>query len=100
MKKSWGNWLLVLGSVTLAMGPLLLLQGQEFGATDDHNSTAIEQLRPGYKPWFNAVIKPSGAEVETFLFATQAALGAGITGYVIGLYKGRSEARQRDDRAD
>jgi cobalt/nickel transport protein len=104
MKKPSGNWLLVLGSVALAMGPLLVLQGKDFGATDDHNSTAIEELRPGYKPWFNSMIKPSGGEVETFLFATQAALGAGVTGYVIGLYKGRSEgrseARQRDDRAD
>jgi cobalt/nickel transport protein len=100
MKKPSGNWLLVLGSVALALGPLLLLQGKEFEATDGRNSTAVEELRPGYKPWFNSVVKPSGGEIETFLFATQAAIGAGITGYVIGLYKGRSEARQRDDQAD
>jgi cobalt/nickel transport protein len=100
MKKPSGNWLLVLGSVALALGPLLLFQGKEFEATDGRNSTAVEELRPGYKPWFDSVVKPSGGEIETFLFATQAAIGAGITGYVIGLYKGRSEARQRDDQAD
>jgi cobalt/nickel transport protein len=97
MKKIGGNWLLVIGSVALAMGPLLVLQGKNFDATDARNSAAIEELRPGYQPWFNAVIKPSGPEVQTFLFATQAAIGAGLMGYVIGLYKGRSEAARPPD---
>jgi cobalt/nickel transport protein len=101
MKTSWQNWLLVVGSVALALGPLLVLQGKNFDATDARNSNAIEELRPGYQPWFNSVIKPSGPEVQTFLFATQAAIGAGVTGYVIGLYKGRSERhRAPDDHAD
>jgi cobalt/nickel transport protein len=32
-----------------------------------------------------------GGEVESLLFAVQAAAGAGMIGYVVGLYKGRSE---------
>jgi len=99
MKKIRTNWSIVIGVVALSIGPLLHFQGNEFNATDSKNSTAIEELRPGYKPWFEPVVKPSGGEIETFLFATQAAIGAGIVGYVIGLYKGRTERQssQSDD---
>ena len=99
MKKISANWSIAIGVLALSIGPLLHFQGNTFNATDSKNSTAIEELRPGYKPWFKPVIKPSGAEIETFLFATQAAIGAGIVGYVIGLYKGRTErqASQSDD---
>ena len=39
---------------------------------------AILEARPGYKPWFEPLWKPPSAEVETMLFALQAALGAGV----------------------
>ena len=93
MKRIPTNWLIAIGVLALSIGPVLHFQGNEFNATDSKNSTAIEELRPGYKPWFEPVIKPSGGEIETFLFATQSAIGAGIVGYVIGLYKGRSNGR-------
>jgi cobalt/nickel transport protein len=99
MKNISINWSIAIGILALSIGPVLHFQGNEFNATDSKNSTAIEELRPGYKPWFEPVIKPSGGEIETFLFATQAAIGSGIVGYVIGLYKGRTErqASQSDD---
>jgi cobalt/nickel transport protein len=98
MKPAYRNWLMIFGVVVLAMGPLLTFQGKKFRATDSNNSTAIEEIQPGYKPWFEPVVKPSGGEIETFLFASQAAIGAGITGYVMGLYKGRSEGKRSSKR--
>ena len=94
MNKLSSNWLLIVGVVVLALGPLLVLQGREFGATDGNFTTAIEENHPNYKPWFEPVIKDSGPEVQTFLFAAQAGVGAGVTGYILGLYKGRSERRE------
>ena len=94
-KLSINTWLLG-GAVILSMAPVLIYQGKEFKATDSINITAIEQVKPGYKPWFEPVIKPSGGEVETFLFATQAAIGSGVVCYILGLYKGRTERRKRD----
>jgi cobalt/nickel transport protein len=95
-KLSINAWLLG-GAVLLSMAPVLMYQGKEFKATDSINVTAIEQVKPGYKPWFEPVIKPSGGEVETFLFATQAAIGSGVTCYILGLYKGRTERRKADE---
>ena len=97
MSKSLSNWLLVGGAVALALGPLLMLQGRQFGATDGNFITAIKESHPNYKPWFDPLIKDSGPEVQTFLFAAQAGIGAGVTGYILGLYKGRSERRERDE---
>ena len=97
-KLSINTWLLG-GAVILSMAPVLIYQGKEFKATDSINITAIEQVKPGYKPWFEPVIKPSGGEVETFLFATQAAIGSGVVCYILGLYKGRTERRKIDQVA-
>ena len=95
-KLSINTWLLG-GAVILSMAPVLIYQGKEFKATDSINITAIEQVKPGYKPWFEPVIKPSGGEIETFLFATQAAIGSGVVCYILGLYKGRTERRKIDE---
>jgi cobalt/nickel transport protein len=95
-KLSINTWLLG-GAVILSIAPILIYQGKEFKATDSINITAIEQVNPGYKPWFKPVIKPSGGEIETFLFATQAAIGSGVVCYILGLYKGRTERRKADE---
>ncbi len=96
MRKSTNNfWLLGL-AIALSFAPILIFQGKEFKATDSRNQTAIEEVKPGYRPWMEPVLKPSGSEIETFLFATQAAIGAGIMGYIMGLYKGRNEKRRVD----
>ncbi len=97
MNKLSSNWLLLLGVTILALGPLFVLQGKEFGATDGNFTAAIQEIHPDYKPWFEPMIKDSGPEIQTFLFATQAGIGAGIAGYVLGLYKGRSQAHKKID---
>ncbi|WP_310487807.1 energy-coupling factor ABC transporter substrate-binding protein [Chamaesiphon sp. VAR_69_metabat_338] len=99
MQKSSINILLLSGAVILSIAPVLMYQGKEFKATDSINITAIEQVKPGYKPWFEPILKPSGGEIETFLFATQAAIGSGVTCYILGLYRGRTERRKNDETA-
>jgi cobalt/nickel transport protein len=93
MSKHLNSWLFGT-AVVLSFAPVLIFQGQEFKATDSRNQTAIEEVQPNYKPWFTPMIKPSGGEIETFLFATQAAIGSGVVGYILGLYKGRTERRK------
>lgn len=85
-------------SVTL---PLFLVRppagGDEetFAGADTRAVDAIRSLSPDYKPWFSPVFKPPSVEVETMFFALQAALGAGLIGYYLGLMKGRAEGKAR-----
>jgi cobalt/nickel transport protein len=88
------NWLLICGVVSLTLLPLFVVKDGKFGGADDQGKEAITAIKPDYKPWFGSILKPASSEIAGLLFATQAALGAGLLGYVIGLYKGRSEAKR------
>jgi len=77
--------LLLVAAAAIVAAPLVIpgLKG-EFKGADDLGTEAILESRPDYKPWFEPLWKPPSEEVETMLFALQAALGAGVLGYVIG----------------
>lgn len=90
------NWLLVAGVVALALFPVLFIRG-EYGGADGQGTEAIEKLQPSYKPWFEPVVELPSGEIESLMFATQAALGAGVVGFVIGLYRGRTLAEERKE---
>ncbi|MEA5573942.1 energy-coupling factor ABC transporter substrate-binding protein [Calothrix sp. UHCC 0171] len=96
-KNKSNNWLLVLAVVALAVAPLILLKNAEFGGADGKAQEAIQEIHPQYKPWFNPIIEIESSEVQSLLFAVQAAMGAGVIGYVIGLYKGRNESKIKQD---
>ncbi|QLC50849.1 energy-coupling factor ABC transporter substrate-binding protein [Methanolobus zinderi] len=65
----------------------------EFGGADGAAEDVIASINPDYEPWFGGIgFEPPGGETESLLFALQAAFGAVIIGYVIGYYKGKSEA--------
>ncbi|ERT09082.1 cobalt transport family protein [Lyngbya aestuarii BL J] len=87
-----GNWFLVLAVIALAILPLIFVRG-EYGGADGEAEEMITEIQPNYQPWFNPVIEVPSGEVESLLFVSQAAIGAGLIGYVIGLYKGRREGR-------
>jgi cobalt/nickel transport protein len=87
------NYLMLGAVVLLVLIPLLFLHSK-FGGSDDAGSAAIAALRPGFKPWFHPLWTPPGPEIESLLFAVQAAFGAGIIGYVIGRIHGAALARE------
>ncbi|MGC8452554.1 MAG: energy-coupling factor ABC transporter substrate-binding protein [Cylindrospermopsis raciborskii] len=91
------NWLLVVSVVILAATPLMLIRDSEFGGADQQAQKVITEIQPKYKPWFKSLFEPPSREIESLLFALQAALGAGVVGYGIGLYKGRSQPQKPEE---
>ncbi|GAB6151441.1 energy-coupling factor ABC transporter substrate-binding protein [Desulfosporosinus burensis] len=96
MKPIVKNGILLLIVVLLAFGPLFLVRGGEFAGADQRASAAISTLAPNYESWFKPLYEPPSGEVETFLFALQAALGSGFFFYYIGYAKGKHSVCKKD----
>ncbi len=92
------NLLLLLGVVVLGTVPLLIHAGKEgedvFSGADGQAQDLITELQPDYEPWFSPFWEPPSGEIESMLFALQAAVGAGMLCYCIGYYRGRHIARK------
>ena len=84
--------------VVIVVFPLAFYNGKGeaqgyFGGTDDQGPEYIEST--GYTPWFHSIWEPPSGEIESLLFAVQAAIGAIIIGFVFGYYTGQSKERKR-----
>lgn len=95
--------ILILLAVAISTAPLFLVKGEEiFGGADGQAKQMISAVQPEYKPWFSPLWTPPSGEVESLLFALQAALGSGVLFYYLGYVKGRSVAAasaKQDDHA-
>jgi cobalt/nickel transport protein len=87
------NLILIGAVIVLAIIPLLMYTDSEFGGADGQAEEVITAIKPDVEPWFEPFWEPPGGETESLLFALQAALGAGVIGYAIGLKRG---GRQRE----
>jgi len=66
----------------------------EWGGADDKPEAVIDDLTGGsYHPWAESIWTPPSGEIESLLFALQAAFGSIIIGYFIGYYRGLAKAR-------
>lgn len=96
------NILIIAGVVLLAIVPLVLAGAgiitgtgggvPEFGGADGHAEDLIGEIAPGYEPWASPLFEPPSGEVESLLFALQAAIGAGFIGYYLGSRRPRPNA--------
>ena len=74
------------------IAPLVMYHGHGeddgyFGGSDDAASEVIEGT--GFQPWFSSIWEPPSGEIESLLFALQAAIGAIIIGYFLGYWRGQ-----------
>lgn len=77
-------------AVLIVTIPFIIYNGkgdENFGGSDDKASQVLEQS--GYTPWIKSLWTPPSPEMESLLFAVQAAIGALIIGYFLGYYNGK-----------
>lgn len=91
MKLTMILFLLVLAIIIV---PLITQKGAEFGGADGEAEGVITEINPEYEPWFSSLVEPASGEIESLLFASQAALGAGIIGYYIGTTRTKKKMRE------
>ncbi|MFF3645226.1 energy-coupling factor ABC transporter substrate-binding protein [Streptomyces sp. NPDC002564] len=98
------NILLVVIVAALAVLPLALGLGDDekepFAGADAQAETAITEIKPDYEPWFSPLYEPPSGEIESALFALQAAIGAGVLAYYFGLRKGRRQGAEQAARTE
>ena len=93
------NLILLLIVAVIVIAPMFIKKGAEFGGADGQGMDAISEISPDYKPWFSHIWEPPSGEIESLMFALQAALGSGVVFFVIGYYMGRKNVPiEKDDK--
>ena len=77
--------------VVIAVVPLATLRSADFGGSDSQAEEVVSQVDPDYKPWASSIIKLPGSEVESLLFALQAAAGSGVLFFCFGYLVARKK---------
>ncbi|GAB2506475.1 energy-coupling factor ABC transporter substrate-binding protein [Nocardiopsis aegyptia] len=95
--RAWVTWALLGAVAVLAVLPLMTGAAdhleEPFAGADGEAEGLVTELHPDYEPWLSPVVELPSGEVESGLFALQAAIGAGVVGYVLGVMRTRSRYR-------
>lgn len=96
MKLWQKNLILIVIVILIAVIPLVFLKDAEFGGADGLAEEAITEIAPDYEPWYSSLFEPASGEIESLLFALQAALGAGVVGFVLGRVTAKKPEKTED----
>ncbi|HQD25572.1 energy-coupling factor ABC transporter substrate-binding protein [Methanoculleus sp. DTU007] len=79
--------IIIFAAVFLVQDAAIRASGEEaWGGADGEAAALIEAS--GYEPWTESFWVPPSGEIESLLFALQAAIGAVIIGYIFGYWHG------------
>lgn len=89
------NIILAVLVVILAIFPLVTAkENAEFGGADGQAEELITEIKSDYEPWFESFWEPPSGEIESLLFALQAAIGSGIVCGYIGYLMGKNKRKE------
>ena len=94
MKLWMKNTLLAILTLMIVVTPLIFNKDAEFAGADGMAEEAVNELASDYVPWYESFWEPPSGEVESLLFALQAAIGAGILGFGIGKFTSNKKKEQ------
>lgn len=84
------NVVLMLIVALIVIACLIFAKGAAFEGTDTAAQNAVSQTDPNYKPWAKPLFVPPSTEIESMLFALQAAIGSGVVCFCLGYLKGKA----------
>ncbi|MDR2966684.1 MAG: energy-coupling factor ABC transporter substrate-binding protein [Methanobacteriaceae archaeon] len=100
MNNTTKNIILLILVVVIAVVPMVMYSGLGedegyFSGTDDVASRIVEES--GYEPHPILLWEPPSPEIESLLFAVQAAIGGVILGYFIGKWQGQANLKNKEE---
>lgn len=81
--------ILMLFIIALFIAIPFIFIGGDFDGADALAEELVQHINPDYEPWFETIFPELSGEMETFIFSLQAALGAGVVGYILGSMRGK-----------
>ncbi|MBR6497774.1 MAG: energy-coupling factor ABC transporter substrate-binding protein [Methanomicrobium sp.] len=82
--------------LALVIGALAIGGDSEWGGADGGAEDMIAET--GYEPWFESPLwAPPSGEVESLLFAIQAAIGTGVACLIFGYWLGQSKRKDEKE---
>lgn len=94
MKLWQKNGVLLIIVIALVVIPLLMIRDAEFAGSDGEAESVIQEIDGDYTPWIEPLFEPASGEIESMLFALQAAIGAGIIGFCFGRLSARKKSSE------
>jgi cobalt/nickel transport protein len=91
--KKWHYILLICILAALITAPVLLMPDRDYEGADNIAEEVIMAINPLYDPWIEPVWEPPSKEIESFLFAFQAAAGSAFIGFYLGKITTRRKNR-------
>jgi cobalt/nickel transport protein len=102
MKKNKTAVIIIIALVFLiALVPLFLIKGAEFGGSDEAGSEMVSEAAGyEYTPWFTPVLErliggELPGEMETLFFCIQTGIGVGILAFCFGYLVARKKYSRR-----
>ena len=92
------NTVLILLVLALVIVPLVMNKAPELSGSDGMGMDLIGEIDKNYQPWYGSLWEPPGGEMESLLFALQAAIGSGFIGYYFGYVKGKKRRQNELER--
>ena len=93
--------ILLLIAVLIALVPLFMLKGAEFGGSDDAGSKVVSQITgTDYKPWAKPIMETwiggeLPGEIESLLFCVQTGIGVGVLFFFLGRFVERTKKENK-----
>ena len=92
--------LITLGTILVFMAAFVYTSStgnHEWSGADAQAENVISQLTGGtFQPWFQSIYTPPSGEIESLMFALQAAIGGIIIGYFLGYYRALAKLKAAD----
>ncbi len=89
------NAILLILALIIVLIPILMIKDAEFAGADSLAEGMITEINESYEPWFESLWEPPSGEIESLLFALQAAMGALFIGYYFGMLVERRRAQTK-----